>query len=378
MSKKNFIITGINGQLGQFLAKYLLENQPDINIIGTIRHKSYDNQPYIFDTKKITFELMDLCDVHSIDNLIAKYKPAYMVNSAANAFVGESWAVPVQHLEQNAIGVLHQLEAIRKHSPNTRYFNMGTSEEFGNDLNDGKLQDEKTKIDPKSPYGCSKAAARYLINIYRKSYGLYAIQNWTYNFESELRGDKYITKKITKGVARICLDLKRNRDFTPIEVGNINSYRSWQFCGDVADSIWRCLNQELYNKGLADYLTIKSENGKTRINEESFLSSKIKEYVVSSPECHSIRELIEVSFKEAGIDGEWNNDGSGNPLYEIYRTKDKKHTLVSINKKYFRPSDVTFLNGDSSLIQKELGFKSTLSFKELIKRMVDWDFKELS
>ena len=355
---KTIIITGINGQLGQFLAKYLQQNQPNVQIIGTIRHKSYDYQQYIFDKSKIIFELMDLSDVHSIENLILKYKPNYFVNTAANAFVGDSWKVPIQHIEQNTIGVLHQLEAIRKHSLYTRYFNMGTSEEFGSNT-DLSIQNESTQIDPKSPYGCSKAAARYLINVYRKSYNLYAVQNYTFNFESELRGKIYVTKKVTSGAARIKKAIISDLLFDPIELGNLDSSRSWQFAEDVADSIWRCLNQELYNEEL-----------KLKLLENSCeITKEIKNYVVSSSECHSIRELVEKAFKCVGFDGKWNGVG----LDEKYIWNNK--VLVEINPKYFRPLDVTFLNGDSSLIQKELNWKPTITFDKLIERMVEYDLK---
>ena len=368
---KNIIITGVNGQLGQFIVKYLLENQADINIIGTIRHKSYDDQKYIFDKSKITFELMDLTDVHSIENLIIKYKPDYFVNCAANAFVGDSWKVPIQHMEQNCIGVLHQLEAIRKHSPYTRYFNMGTSEEFGN-TNIGGFQDETTPLDPKSPYGASKAAARHLISVYRKSYNLYAIQNWTFNFESEMRGYQYVTKKITMGVARIKDAIDNNVEIIPIELGNLNSSRSWQFCGDVADSIWKSLNQEKFR---IDLRGIGEFDGIDTMYYD--LSRNIKEYVVSSPECHTIRELVEESFKCVGIDNlVWDGDG----VDEVLWYKDisgNPHKLIKINPIYFRPVDVTFLNGNSALIQKELGWKPTLTFKQLVKRMVDYDVSQL-
>jgi GDPmannose 4,6-dehydratase len=359
--QKNIIITGINGQLGQFLAKYLQEREPEVQIIGTIRHKSYDNQPYIFDKTKAIIELMDLSDVHSIENLIIKYKPNFFVNTAANAFVGESWAVPVQHIEQNTIGVLHQLEAIRKHSPLTRYFNMGTSEEFGCRENNG-LQDESTIISPKSPYGCSKAAARYLISVYRKSYGLYAVQNWTFNFESELRGEKYVTKKVTMGVVKIHNEIRSGKQPNPIEIGNLDSHRSWQFCGDVADSIWKCLNQEKYNKSFKAFDSLCSEQSLKQ------LSTLIKEYVVSAPETHSIRELIETSFSNVGIEGNWHGSG----VNEKFISKDNI-TLVIVNPKFLRPVDVTFLNGDAKSIQNDLGWKPTLSFKDLIQRMVSWD-----
>lgn len=336
------VVTGCNGQLGQFLIKYLQDTQPTLKIVGTVRHKSYDDQPYIFDKSKVSFELMDLQDQASIESLILKYKPTYFVNTAANAFVGDSWKVPVQHIENNTIGVLHQLEAIRKHSPHTRYFNMGTSEEFGNTNLDTNLQYEETPLDPKSPYGVSKAAARHLINVYRKSYGMYAVQNFTFNFESELRGKLYVTKKVTLAVARISKALKANLPFEPLQLGNLDSNRAWQFAGDVAVSIWLSLNQERYNRNY---------------------TGKPVDYVVSCGISHSIRELVTTAFQVAGITGTWVNEKFmlGNVI------------LVETNPQNLRPSDVTFLNGDSTKIKTELGWKPTLDFNALIERMVNYD-----
>lgn len=385
MDKKTCVITGLNGQLGQFLAKYLQENEPDIQIIGTLRHKSYDAQPYIFDKTKVIFELMDLSDSHSIENLILKYKPDYFINTAANAYVGESWAVPYQQIELNTIGVLHQLESIRKHSPYTRYFNMGTSEEFACCENKG-TQNEDTKIFPRSPYGCAKAASRYLVNVYRNSYNLYALQGWTFNFESELRGEKYVTKKITKGIARIYHAIKNKEPFDPIELGNLNSNRSWQFCGDVADGIWRMLNQEKYN----GYLTSDFEDAvfhyiHTGQNEHSnewdiqWLSKRIKEYVLSAPDTYTIKNFIELAFKKAEIEGYWQGEGLNekyiiaNYLNEIGEIKSQN--LISINSKFFRPLDVTFLHGDAAKIKNDLGWESKTSFDELVTRMINYDIE---
>lgn len=336
MNKETIIITGATGQLGQFVVKYLQDNNIDINIVATLRHKSFDNQTYIFDSSRVTWELMDLSDPISIENLIVKYKPKYFLNTAANAFVGESWSVPVQHIEINTLGVLYQLEAIRKHSPLTRYLNLGTSEEFGADVNNGNLQNESTLIDPKSPYACSKAAARYLVNIYRNSYNLYAVQPWCFNFESELRGEKYVTRKITKGVARIFHAIQNKESYKPIELGNLNSYRSWQFTGDVADAIWRMLNQDVFNP---NYTSPKS-------------------YVISADSCHTVRDFINKALDAAGI-----NDSC---MFD---------SAITINQKFVRPHDVTYLNGDASAIIKDLGWARQYSFYELVQRMVEYDIK---
>jgi GDPmannose 4,6-dehydratase len=331
----NIIVTGSDGQAGQFMIKYLQDQHPEYNLIATRRHKTNPTTKLIYNPGKVKYELMDLGDTHSITELVVKYQPAYFINFAANSFVGNSWEVPVQHIQHNSIGVLHQLEAIRKHSPHTRYLNSGSSEEFGCISKRGR-QDESTTIAPKSPYGVSKACAHYLVDVYRKSYNLFAVQNWTFNFESEIRGEQFVTKKVTLGTARIKKAILNDAVFEPIELGNLDSFRSWQFCGDIVDAVWKTLN-----------------------------NNQPKDYVISNPECHSIRELVETSFKHAGIDGYWLNN-----VY-IYKGME----LVKTNPMYIRPSDVTYLTGDSTLIERELGWKSTLTFDQLIKRMVEYDIE---
>lgn len=341
---KNIIITGYNGQLAQYLIKYLLENEPELKIIGTVRHKSYDKQELIFDKSKITIELMDLCDPHSIESLIIKYKPDYYVNAAANAYVGESWNLVYQQMEINCLAVVHQLEAIRKHSPHTRYLQSGTSEEFACTENNGKPQDETTRIAPRSPYGCAKAASRMLLNVYRKSYNLYAVMNWTFNFESKIRGEKYLTRKVTKGVARIYHALCKNEDFLPIYLGNLYSYRSWQHCSDVVVGLWKTLNQE-----------------------------SPKDYVFSESETHSIKEFVEKSFASAAIEGVWIKDEL--PESEVFIKKNTKKILVAISKEFYRPLDVTFLYGDATKAKKELGWEPKVTFDELVNEMVKHDIE---
>ena len=347
MSKK-VIITGVNGQLGQFLAKYLIENHLDIEIIGTTRYKSVPHTDYIFDKSRVTFELMDLSDSNSIENVIKKHQPDYFINSAANAFVGDSWTLPAQHFQINCLGVMYQLEAIRKYSPKTRYFTMGTSEEFG--CTEKSLLNEKSPLEPLSPYGASKCASRHIVRVWRESYGLYAIQGWTFNFESEIRGEKYVTRKITKGVARIHDAIKNSRDWQPIELGNIDSFRSWQHAEDVARGIFLMLNQD----------------------EKNF-----KEYVLSAPDVHNVREFVEKSFAAAGINGTWSGLGLNEQFVSLDNWDETGpfKPLVKINPEFYRPADVTYLHGDASAIRSELGWKSEVSFDELVKRMVESDIK---
>lgn len=356
---KSILVTGINGQLGQHLAKFFQENYPEFKVIGTIRQKSYDNQPKIFDESKIVKETLDLADSASIETIIAKYKPDYIFNTAALAHVGESWHAPLAYAQFDGVAVVHFLEAIRKHSPHSKFLNLGTSEEMGCTLEDSPSgsQDESTRLIPKSPYACAKLYARTMVDVYRNSYNLYAIQPWTFNFESKLRGEKYVTRKITKGVGRISRSIKNNDwNFKPIELGNLNSYRSWQHAADVAEGLWLILNQKGEPK---DW----------------------KPYVLSENATHTVREFVEKAFAAAGIKGVWYNS-TDNPLDEEFilceenglATK-KKVTLVKVNPEFFRPSDVDFLYGDSSKIRKELGWKPKKSFEDLLNEMVEFDLE---
>lgn len=357
---KTFVISGINGQLGQFLAKHLQNNHLDIQIIGTLRHKSYDNQPYIFDKSKVIFELMDLSDSHSIENLISEYKPDYFVNAAATAQISESWKLPIQQFEINTLAVIHQLESIKKYSPLTRYLNCGSMDELDSD--NTKSQNEETRINPKSPYACSKSAARYLVNTYKNAYKLYAIQPWLGNFESELRSEKYVSKKISLSVARINHAINNKLPFLSLELGNIYAVRNFQSCEDVCDAVWKMLNQELYwsDKGDWDYIV-----------------SRIKSYVVSNSDSHSIKDMVELSFRATGIEGVWVGSGLEEKFIIPDYLRDicdiKSSILVKVNKDLFRPSDINYINGDASSIKLDLNWKPTLSFEELVSKLVKYE-----
>lgn len=352
---KTILITGLNGQLGQHLAKFFQDNYPDFKIIGTVRHKSYDKQPKIYDQSPNLFvDILDLYDSISIETVIKRHKPDYIFNTSANAFVGESWLLAEQHFNVNCLGVLKLLEAIKNHSPHSRFVNMGTSEELGCTLEDSPngAQDEETKISPKSPYAVAKVAARHTIDVYRNSYNLYAIQPWTFNFESKLRGEKYVTRKITKGVGRIYRAIQNKESFTPIELGNLNSSRSWQHAADVAEGLWLIANQPGEPK---DW----------------------KPYVLSENATHTIREFVEKAFAAAGISGSWTGSGLeekfviDNYLNEVGELKSQ--VLVSVNPEFFRPHDVSFLWGDSSKIRRELGWSPKKTFEDLLAEMSDWD-----
>lgn len=345
---KKVIITGVTGQDGSYMADYLLKNT-DHKIYGAVRRVSVDNHNNIAHLKhEPRFELIDLdvSDPINISGVIEQYRPDYFINFAANSFVGNSWDMPVNHFQTNTMGVLYQLEAIRKYAPHCRYYNAGSSEEFG-DV-DYSPQDEDHPLKPRSPYGASKASARHIVKVYRESYGLYAVQGWLFNHESERRGEEFVTRKITMGVARIHKFLSLGVRPAPIFIGNINAQRDWSHAEDFIDGVWKMLNQNIPSPHEA------------------------REYVLSSNETHSVKDFIERAFKYVGIEGGWEG---GNAEHACYIVDDL--ILVEVDPKFYRPNEVQLLYGDSSLARAELGWEPNVPFQELVERMVRHDLNSV-
>ena len=349
--KKKVLVTGVLGQDGANMVEYLLKNT-DYDIFGMIRRSSNPNfincQCFINDSR---FKLIygDLGDSVSIDSIVQNIKPDYFINFGAQSFVGCSWEIPLQTFDTNATGVARCLEAIRKHSPSCRFYSAGSSEEFGDVAY--SPQDINHPIKPRSPYGASKASARHIVKVYRESYNLYAVHGILFNHEGTKRGEEFVTRKITKGVAKIKKAIDNNQVFTPIELGNIDSKRDWSDSEDFVDGVWKMLNQE-----------------------------KPKDYILSSNETHSIREFIELAFKSAKIDGAWHGQG----LSEEYSITTKyalkndpaSSVLIKINPKFYRPAEVDLLLGDSNPAREELGWQPKISFNQLVKKMVDHDLSQ--
>ncbi len=347
------IITGVTGQMGSYLAEFLL--RMGIKVVGAVRRLSVPNTSNIknFATHpSFSLETMDLGDAHSISSLIEKHKPNYFINCAANSFVGTSWQCPEQHFEYNCLGVLRQLESIRRHSPHTKYLNFGSSEEFG----DVKYspQNESHPPSSRSPYGASKAAARQVVKVFKESYNLYAVQCWCFNYESERRGEEFVTRKITKGVTRILQAIKNNESFKPIELGNLDSMRDWSHAEDFADGVWKMLNQK----------------------------TEIKDYILSSGETHSIREFVDLAFKNVDIEGSWHGKGVSEELSISSSLAEKLNVkssiLVKVNPEFYRPAEVHLLLGDSFKARADLGWQPKISFQELVSRMVKNDVNNLT
>ena len=346
--RKAVVITGVTGQDGSHMADYLLKHTNYI-IFGGVRRLSVYNHENIKHIDSDRFHLInfDLTDPHAISRTVEKLQPDYFINFAAQSFVASSWDFARQTWQTNSTAILDILEAIRLYKPSCRLYQAGSSEEFGNV--EYTPQDENHPLKPRSPYGASKAASRQLVKVYRESYNLYAIQGWLFNHEGVRRGEEFVTRKITKNVARIYHAIKNNQDFIPLELGNIEAKRDWSDAEDFIDGVWMMLNQDVYNKNY---------NGSPN------------DYIFSSNEAHTIKEFVQKAFNIVEINGKW----VGENEHIIYITEDDK-TLVQINPKFYRPAEVELLLGDSKRARDELGWQPKISFDNLVKKMVVWDIE---
>ena len=344
--RKTVVITGVTGQDGSHMVDFLLKNT-DYLIFGGVRRLSVYNHQNVKHIKSDRFHLInfDLTDSHAISRTVEKLQPDYFINFAAQSFVASSLYFSRQTWQTNSTAVLDILEAIRLYKPSCRLYQAGSSEEFGNVQY--APQDENHPLKPRSPYGASKAASRQLVKVYRESYNTYAIQGWLFNHEGTRRGEEFVTRKITKNVARIYNAIKENKEFKPLELGNIDAKRDWSDAEDFVEGVWMMLNQDEYNPNY---------------------DGTPKEYIFSSNETHTIREFAEKAFAYAGISGEW----IGEKEHEVYLSKDKK-VLIQINPKFYRPAEVELLLGDSNKARKELNWQPKISFDKLIEKMVQWD-----
>lgn len=345
---KTVVVTGATGQDGSYMIEYLLQNTPH-KVLAAVRRTSQfidSNLKESLKNPRVKVVNFDLLDPYSIEALVKEEKPDYFINFGAQTFVADSWKAPVLHMQTNTMGTLYILEAIKNHAPKCRLYSSGSTEQWGNV--EYSPQDEKHPLKPRSPYGVSKAANQLLTKVYRESYGLYAIQGILSNHESPRRQEYFVTRKITKGVARINQAIKNNQPFKPIELGNVDAKRDWSHAKDFMDGVWKMLNQNLP-----------------------------KDYALSSSETHSVREFVQKAFDAANIPGAWHGKGV-NEEYSIANDILEEHPvkssiLVKINPEFYRPAEVDLLLGDSSLARKELGWAPKISFDELVREMVQYD-----
>ena len=341
MKKKIALITGITGQDGSYLAEYLLKK--NYKIYGIKRRSSSFNTKridHIYDKShlKQKFDVFygDLLDGTSLFNIIEKTKPDEIYNLAAQSHVRTSFDVPEYTTDVNASGTLRILEAIRRlrNKKKIKFYQASTSEIFGNTTSP---QSEKTPFKPASPYAISKLYAYWITKNYREAYNIFAVNGILFNHEGCRRGETFVTRKITNGVAKIYHGSNEK-----IYLGNLDAKRDWGDAEDYVESMWKMLQQK-----------------------------QPDDYVISTGKSYSVREFVKESFKNINIDIKWK--GSGLNEYG-YDSKTKK-IYIKIDKVYFRPTEVYELKGDSRKAQKVLKWKPKIDFKSMVKKMVNFDIK---
>jgi len=333
---KKALITGITGQDGSYLAELLLDKGYDVH--GIIRRSSSFNTGRIDHIYKyLHLYYGDVTDTLSLQNIIQEVKPDEIYNLSAQSHVAVSFELPEYTGQVDALGVLKLLESVKKYSPNTKIYQASTSELFG------KVkeipQKETTPFHPRSPYGVSKLYAYWICKNYRESYDMFISNGILFNHESSRRGETFVTKKITMGLANWL------KTFKPIKLGNLNAKRDWGYAKDYVYGMWLMLQQE-----------------------------KPDDFILATGESHSIREFVEESCKYIGINIEWIDDGINEKGIE----KNSGSVIIEIDPKYFRPSEVDLLLGDPTKAKNMLGWKAKTKFKDLIKIMMEHDLKQLN
>ncbi|CAN5897169.1 GDP-mannose 4,6-dehydratase [soil metagenome] len=314
---KRAVITGITGQDGSYLTELLLDK--GYEVVGIVRRSSAPNLwriEHLLD--RIQLRPADLLDQLSLIRVLADVRPHELYNLAAMSFVPASWEQPMLTGEFNAQGVTRVLEAIRQVDPEIRLYQASSSEMFGKVRE--VPQTELTPFYPRSPYGVSKVYGHYITVNYRESYGLFACSGILFNHESPRRGLEFVTRKVTDGVARIKLGLAQS-----LSLGNLDAQRDWGFAGDYVRAMWMMLQQ-----------------------------GQAEDYVIATGESHSVKELVEVAFRHAGLH------------WEQY---------VKLDPAFIRPAEVDHLIGDASKARRELGWTPAVDFHGLVEMMVDADVK---
>jgi GDPmannose 4,6-dehydratase len=345
MRKKTALITGITGQDGAYLAEFLLKKGYQVHGIKRrsssfnterIDHLYTDRHDISTNTSHLTLHYGDLSDAMSLVRIIQQIQPDEVYNLGAQSHVAVSFESPEYTADTVGLGALRILEAIRISGleKKTRFYQASTSELYG------KVQEipqtETTSFYPRSPYAAAKLYAYWITINYREAYGMYACNGILFNHESPIRGETFVTRKITRALARIKLGLQ-----DCLYLGNIDAKRDWGHAKDYVEMQWLMLQQE-----------------------------QPEDFTISTGEQHTVREFVEVAAKEIGIDIKW--QGSGVNEKGIW----KGEIVVSVDPRYFRPTEVETLLGDSTKAREGLGWVPKITFLELVKEMVEADLKE--
>jgi GDPmannose 4,6-dehydratase len=314
------LITGVTGQDGSYLTELLLEK--GYEVYGVVRSvaRAQREGAGTFSARIIYLEA-DLTDQSSLDRVMEQVKPDEVYNLAGQTFVPVSWTQPLLTMEVTGMGALRMLESIRRHAPRARFLQVSSSEIFGKPEN--AQQNEVSRLQPRNPYGAAKMFVHHITVNYRESYGMFACSCIAFNHESPRRAPEFVTRKVSRQVARIKLGLADK-----IKVGNIEGRRDWGFAGDYVRAMWLMLQQP-----------------------------QPDDFVIATGVTHSVKELLEIAFSHAGLD--W-----------------QKH--VKIDPALLRPVEEDPLTGDASKAHKILGWEPTVTFEQMVRMMVDSDVSLLS
>ena len=352
---KKALITGITGQDGSYLAEFLLEKGYEVH--GLIRRSSTFNTERIdhiytdpHDLKsKLFLHYGDLNDGGQLSNLIYNIQPSEIYHLAAQSHVRVSFDMPEFTGDVTGIGTTRMLEAIRRSKIKTRFYQASSSEMFGDAP---PPQNEETPFRPRSPYGAAKAYSHWMVRNYREGYGMFAVNGILFNHESPRRGETFVTRKITRALARIKYGIEDK-----LYLGNLEAKRDWGYAPDFVEAMWLMLQQD-----------------------------RPDDYVIATGETHSVREFVNLAFQHAGIEIEWRGSGPAEKgLINSFASNLQPPTsnlsvgdvLIEIDSRYFRPLEVEFLQGDASKARRKLGWKPKIGFRDLVQMMVNADIKAL-
>lgn len=339
---KKALITGITGQDGSYLAELLLEKGYEVHGIvrraSTFNTKRIDHlykDPHVHGVK-LFLHFGDLTDGSNIARLMEKIKPDEIYHLGAQSHVRVSFDIPEYTADVSGLGTLRMLDAIKDLKQKPKFYQASSSEMFG------KIQEnpqkETTPFYPRSPYGCAKVFAFWITKNYRESYGIFACNGILFNHESPRRGETFVTRKITRGIARILSGKDKC-----LYLGNLEAKRDWGYAKDYVEGMWRMLQQK-----------------------------EPDDYILATGETHSVRQFVEECTKLVGIDLNWKGKG----LNEIGEDKKTGKVIVRIDPKYYRPTEVDVLLGDASKSRKKLGWKPKVKFKDLAKIMMEHDLEQ--
>ena len=336
------LITGVTGQDGSYLAEFLLNKGYIIH--GIKRRSSLFNtqridhlyEDHFKKDKKFFAHYGDLTDPLSLVNILEQIKPDEIYNLGAQSHVHVSFDVPDYTSQVDALGTLRLLEAIRATGQieKCKFYQAATSEMYGNSIE--SPQNEKTPFAPRSPYAVAKLYAYWITINYREAYNIFACNGILFNHESPLRGETFVTRKITRALTRICLGLQ-----DCLYLGNLDSKRDWGHAKDYVEMQWMMLQQE-----------------------------KPDDYVIASGKHRSVKDFVNKCIEYLDLEIEWRGEGKGEHAVNIKNNK----KIIQIDSLYFRPTDVNDLLGDPTKAKNNLGWKPKISFDEMVKEMIECDF----